>query len=159
MKSELTGRKTLAILLVSFGIVFGVNGYMVAQAIGTFRGDDLDQPYMQGINFNQTLARRAEQQTLGWQATIDAARATNGELKIVVVVKSRDGAPLALLRLSGVLRHPTDAHFDRKLVLKETQSGVYVAALDRVSAGAWNLDVFTDSHSKPFEATRSLWLR
>ncbi len=159
MAKELTGRGTLMILLASFGIVFAVNGYMAAEAIQTFRGDDEDHAYLQGIDYNLTLDRRAAQRALGWQAAIGAKRDSSGVLHIALSMTGRNGQPLKHLSLDGLLRHPTDANRDRRLHLTETRDGFYSGALAQVTPGAWNLVVEDPSSKTPFEAERSLWLR
>lgn len=161
----LTGRKTLAILVASFGVVFAVNGYMIAQAINTFRGEaasnfrgasEADE-YLQGINYNETLARRAQQKAMGWQAAIGASREVSGAVRVVLDVRSRDGSPVEGLNIQGVLRHPSDAHRDQVLAFVEKGSGAYQALLTRAAPGAWEVDV--RSPNVPFEASRTVWLR
>jgi nitrogen fixation protein FixH len=159
MARELTGRKTLAICLVSFGVVFAVNGYMVAQALSTFRGDDENDAYLQGVDYNQTLDRREKQAALGWHAAIGAERQHSDALRIVVSVLDPAGRPVQGLKVSGVLRHPADANRDRALALREQRAGVYVTSLEHVAAGSWSVIVHTQTHNQPFEATRQVWLR
>lgn len=161
----LTGRKTLAIFVASFGVVFAVNGYMIAQAISTFRGEaastfrgesDSDE-YLQGINYNQTLARRAQQKAMGWQAAIGASRTDGGMVRVRLDIRSRAGSPVEGLQILGVLRHPSDAHRDRVLVFVQEGSGAYEARLGHVASGVWEVDV--RSPDVAFEASRRLWLR
>ncbi len=159
MTKPLTGRKTFAIVLAIFGIVFAVNGYMVAMAVSTYTGEDENSAYLQGANYNQTLDRRAEQAALGWRATIGAEREQGHGLRVFVSVVGRNGYPVRQLRMLGVLRHPSDASRDRPLILKEEKAGVYAARLDNVASGAWDVVVHAGEHSTPFEATRNLWLR
>ncbi len=74
----------------------------------TFRGEDEQKPYLQGVEFNQTLARRAEQTALGWKATITATRLVRGDVRIEITIRDRGGKPVAELGLTGELRHPAD---------------------------------------------------
>jgi nitrogen fixation protein FixH len=53
---ELTGRKVLLYLVVSFGIVFAVNGYMVKAAISTFGGVETQSSYKAGQQFENEVA-------------------------------------------------------------------------------------------------------
>jgi nitrogen fixation protein FixH len=159
MLKPLTGKKTLLIALATFGVVFAVNGYMVAKAISTYTGEDADDAYIVGANYNQTLARRAEQAALGWHAAIGAEREGASGVRLVVSVKARDGRPVDRLNISGVLRHPSDAHRDRTITLTETQAGVYAATLEHVAPGSWDVDVHSGAHNRPFDATRTVWLR
>jgi nitrogen fixation protein FixH len=161
----LTGRKTFAIFVAVFGVIFAVNGYLVAQAINTFRGEatstfrgeSASDDYLQGINYNRTLVRRAQQKAMGWQAAIGASRQAGGLMRVVLDVKSRDGSPVAGLQIQGVLRHPSDAHRDRTLAFVEKGSGAYEAQLAHVAPGVWEVEV--RSPNVPFEASRRVWLR
>lgn len=159
MARPLTGRKTLAILLASFGVVFAVNGYMIARAVGTYSGEDADNAYLQGANFNETLARRAQQARLGWHATIAAGAETNGALRIVVEVADRRDRPVGQLTMAGELRHPSDANRDKRFAITEERPGVYAATLAHVARGAWDVVVNTTGHHPPFEASGRIWLR
>ena len=167
MAKPLTGRRTLAIFLVSFGVVFAVNGYMIAEAVKTFRGEAVssfhgeseNDEYLQGVNFNDTLARRAEQKALGWQANIGAARDSRGLVRIELRVKTRAGSPVDGLKLDGVLRHPSDAHRDRPLAFAEKGAGAYEALASHVTPGAWDVEVRSGSRGAPFEASRGIWLQ
>ena len=78
MNRTLTGRGVLFWLALFFGVVILTNAIFVTAAVKTFRGEDEQKPYLQGIAYNQTLARRAEQVELGWRAVIAAERSGDG---------------------------------------------------------------------------------
>ncbi|MBI1329703.1 MAG: ferredoxin [Alphaproteobacteria bacterium] len=153
-----TGRKTLVTLLASFGVVFAVNGYFVTEALKTFSGGEDQHPYLQGLEFNQTLARHAEQAGLGWRASLDVVRAPTGAAEVVVSVADRAGRPLSGLKLTGELRHPTNSARDHALTFADEGSGRYVAETKGLTSGAWEAHIASAS-GDPFEATRRLWLR
>ena len=163
----LTGRKTLAILMGSFAVVFAVNGYMVSQAVNTFsgeaastfHGESESDEYLQGIHYNDLLDRRAEQKALGWQANVSAARNSTGFVRVVLDLKQKNGAPVSGLTLLGVLRHPSDAHRDRPLAFAAVSPGRYAATLVRVTPGSWDVELRSGPHDPPFEASSSVWLR
>lgn len=156
MTRELTGRKVLIWLVASFAVVFAVNIYFIVIAVQTFRGEDEQKPYLQGVEYNQTLARRAEQEKLGWKASIGAQRLASGAVRVAVTLKQPNGAPETKQNLTGELRHPADETRDRALRLHEAGPGEYVAEIPGVSAGAW--DVIVAAQQSPFEASRRLWV-
>ena len=103
-----------------FGIIFATNAYFITAAVKTFRGEDEQKPYLQGVEYNHTLARRAEQAKLGWKATIGAHRLPSGEVRVDRhAAHSRDGAPETGAALTGELRHPADENRDRALHFTE----------------------------------------
>ena len=154
MNRPLTGRAFLFWLLGAFGVVFAVNGIFVTEAIETFRGGDEQNPYLQGIDYNHTLARRAEQVALGWRATIGEQ-----DHRILVTLKARDGSPVRGEELQGELHHPSDANLDRAIAFRAIAPGLYAAEMKDAKPGAWDVVVRAADVKKPFEASRRLWLR
>ena len=57
---ELKGWHVLLILMAFFGVMFSVNGVFLYHAITSFPGEDVKKSYVQGLNYNDTLAVRAE---------------------------------------------------------------------------------------------------
>lgn len=158
MTGQLTGRGVLAWLLGFFGVIILMNAYFITISARTFRGEDEQKPYLQGVEYNDTLARRARQQDLGWQAVISTERETDGQFAVFVRMEDRDHALRSGLRLEGELRHPADENRDHVLHFVEDSPGLYRAVAHGVTPGAW--DVLLHARGKlPFEADRRLWLR
>ena len=112
---KLTGRGVLLILAGFFGVVILTNVIFITAAVRTFRGEDEAKPYLQGVEYNHTLARRAEQARLGWRASIDDRRLPSGMVLLTVDVRQPDGKPPSNVVLMGALRHPADEHRDREV--------------------------------------------
>jgi nitrogen fixation protein FixH len=158
MRGQLTGGRVLLLLIAFFGVIFAVNGVFIAEAVGTFRGEDQQDPYLQGIDYNRTLARRAMQAKLGWRAMIDGQRDLRGLVTLTVNLHRPDGSPVEGLQLTGILRHPVDQNRDRALVFAELAPGRYETRLVHVTAGVWDAVVHA-KNGVPFEADRRLWMR
>jgi len=157
MIRPLTGRGVLIWLAGFFGLIFLTDAIFITEAVKTFRGEDEQKPYLQGMEYNHTLARRAEQALLGWQASIDARRLKAGRVAILVNLHHKDGTPETGARLSGELRHPADENRDRSLNFQQISSGLYEA---QVQAGPGHWDVLvSNAGGSPFQAMRRLWLR
>jgi nitrogen fixation protein FixH len=160
MKRKLSGRDVFLLLTAFFVVIFAVNGIFIAQAVMTFRGEDQQDPYLQGIDFNRTLEREALQKSIGWRASIEGTRTNRGSAEIVVTLKDSRLEPVRHLLLQGMLRHPSDQHRDRAFTLSEISPGAYASRLNGIAAGAWDVVVLTPSKlTPPFEAERRLWLR
>ena len=157
MKTVLTGRGVSMWLAGFFGLIFAANAIFITESVKTFRGEDEQKPYLQGVEYNQTLARRAEQVRLGWRASIDARRLPRGDVAILVDLRQRDGAPEAGIRLAGELRHPTDENRDMPLRFSQISSGLYEAKV-RAAPGNWDVQV-SALGGAPFQASRRLWVR
>ena len=157
MTHTLTGRHVLLWLTAFFGVIFATNAVFITAAVETLRGEDQEKPYLQGIAFNQTLAERAEQASLGWQASLAARRLSSGQVVIDLHVYSRDHLPQSGLKLTGLLRHPVDEHLDRNFGFREVQPGLYQGSADNLKPGHWDVVARAETGA-PFEASRRLWV-
>ncbi|WP_420434923.1 FixH family protein [Hyphobacterium sp.] len=152
MIKEIKGRHVLIALIVFFGIIIAVDAFFVTTALRTFRGEDEPRSYVQGINYNDVLERRALQVQIGWGAS--SIIAPSG---VILYICDAGGDPVSGLRLDARLRHPADATLDLPLTLTETEAGRYAQAFE-VPRGRWTLVVST-SEGPPFELEQDVWLR
>ena len=156
MMKPLTGGGVLLWLGGFFGLIFVTNAFFITVAVKTFRGEDEHRPYLQGVQYNRTLADRAAQARLGWHATIDGHRLADGRTEIRVALRGQDGSMETGVKLVGELRHPADENRDQVLRFSEVRSGLYAA---RVQSSRGNWDVLVSSQGRdPFRASRRLWL-
>ncbi|HSM96960.1 MAG TPA: FixH family protein [Rhizomicrobium sp.] len=158
MKGKLTGRIVLLWLAGFFAVVIAVNAYFITISVTTFRGEDEQKPYLQGIEYNQTLERRVAQENLHWTATIAADRLHSGAVRVTVSIRDAVGNAPAAMTLSGVMRHPADEERDRDIRLRSIGSGHYVATVSGISRGSWDVVVQSAARDKPFEAVRRVWV-
>src|SRR5664279_3002869 len=93
MNRVLTGRGVLLWLVAFFGIIFATNAYYITIAVKSFSGEDEQKPYLQGVEYNDTLARRALQKKLDWRAAVAASRLASGNVRIEVDLVQANGAP------------------------------------------------------------------
>ena len=135
---ELRGWHVLAMLLLFFGAIIGVNVAFAVAAVSTFPGEDVQRSYIQGLHYNQTLAERRAQAQLGWRA---GAELTGGpaDAQVVVTLHDRAGAPLDSAQVTGELERPTDSRFDHPLRFVRTGPGAYTADATRLLPGRWRL--------------------
>lgn len=158
MIKSLSGKAVAGWLAGFFVIVIAMNAYFIAVSVKTFRGEDEQKPYLQGVAYNDTLARRAAQQALGLSATIGAVRQADGKLRIDLRIRQADGSAVAGLALSGELRHPSDETRDKPLRLDQMEPGRYVGLLSGVGTGMWDISVSSRDAHLPFEAARRVWV-
>lgn len=159
MTRTLTGRGVLLWLTGFFGLIFATNAAFITVAVKTFRGEDEQLPYLQGVEYNDTLAHRALQKKLGWQATISAVRHPDGSVRVSVSLRQPDGKAPPAEHLSGELRHPSDENRDQALRLVSEGGGAYHADLPKVSRGIWDVVLKSDKGDAPFEAVRRVLLK
>jgi nitrogen fixation protein FixH len=156
------GKHVLFGMLGMFGVVIAVNLVFVWFAIDTFTGVTTENPYKEGLAYNQVLAARDAQRDLGWQGNVSYEResASSGARQITVSLNDGDGRVLRGLSLDGSLRRPTHAGVDQPLVWRETAPGRYTAEVALPELGNWDLLVSArDGDSPPFEMKARLWFK
>jgi nitrogen fixation protein FixH len=157
MMRPLTGRGVLVWLAGFFGIIFVTNFIFITMAVKTFSGEDEQKPYLQGVEYNHTLARRAQQAQEGWQATVGGHRLASGFVTIEVTLARPDGSAGQGLSLSAELRHPANENRDHAFRLREVGAGHYRGEITGIPAGQWDI-VLVNNGRQPFQASRRLWL-
>lgn len=152
----LTGMHVLLWMLGFFGLIFAVNGVFLYHAINSFPGEDVKNSYVQGLNYNDTLAARAAQAQLGWQAQ---AGLQDGH--VVIRLTSRDGTALSGYRVVAQLRRPANVLGDVVLTLAPQGEGRYAQSVNDLQPGWWQAE-FTvldhDGETPIFTARKDLEL-
>jgi len=133
---KLTGGHVLMIMLAFFGLVFAVNGVFLYRAITSFPGEDTKKSYLQGLNYNQTLAERNAQAELGWTA---AAGVVGGEL--IFTLNDAEGAALSSRRVVAQLRRAASKAGDSDIVLSYQGEGEYAGELSGFESGRWDVRI------------------
>lgn len=147
----LRGWHVLVMILLFFGVTIGVNATFITLALRTFPGEEVPHSYLQGLNYNETLARREAQAELGWVARFNAQ---DGALLLGVTDPS--GTGVSGLVLTGIMMHP-DTSGECALAFAEDRPGVYRAPLDCSTEGRWRVRARNDGDA-PFEVEYELWL-
>jgi nitrogen fixation protein FixH len=132
----LKGWHVLLIMLAFFGVMFAVNGVFLYHAITSFPGEDVKKSYVQGLNYNATLADRAVQSELGW--TAEAGLADNA---VIFRLNDADGQALTGHVVVGELRRLATGREDRSLVFQARGNGDYASDVSALGAGQWRLQV------------------
>ncbi|RME14756.1 MAG: nitrogen fixation protein FixH [Alphaproteobacteria bacterium] len=140
----ITGWTVLAIFVGAFSVIIGVNIFMAWSAIGTFPGLEVENSYVASQTFDK---ERAAQEALGWTV----APAFIGNDKVVLEVHDRDGVPVRLTEITAMLGRTTERNQDQQLTFEEVRPGRYVAAIEPVDFGKWELRyVLKDERDVPF---------
>ncbi len=132
----LKGWHVLLIMLGFFGVMFAVNGVFLYHAITSFPGEDVKKSYVQGLNYNATLAERAGYADLGWTAEAGIV----GD-DLVFRLNDADGAPLSHYVVVGELRRTATRDDDQALVYTARANGEYVADARGLGDGQWLLRI------------------
>jgi nitrogen fixation protein FixH len=126
-----TGGKVLLILAGFFGVIFAVNFLLAYDAISTFRGEVVDNPYEVGLHYDSDIAAAAAQAQRHWKVEVTLV----GGLR--ATFRDSAGEPIAGLTVSGLFAAPADMQRDRPFALREAEPGVYIG--EAPPAGVWDL--------------------
>ena len=137
----LTGRAVLVSLLAFFGVVIGVNGVMIALAIGTMPGLESEKPYQAGVTYNAEIETARAQAARRWIVTSHVGRDAHGHAAVRVEARDADGAPVGGLAVTARLMRPTDQRSDRTVGLREREPGTYLGEAADVAPGVWDVDL------------------
>lgn len=154
---ELKGWHVLLWILGFFGLMFAVNGVFLFNAITSFPGEDVKKSYMQGLNYNDTLAARAAQKALGWEAAIGVESD-----QLLVAMYDATGAPLSNLKVEGTIGRRSTTKDDAALSFAPIGEGMYAVSVESLGRGLWGVDIVAtrfDDEAVKFEATQSLILK
>ncbi|AWN39577.1 FixH family protein [Methylobacterium durans] len=138
---RLTGGKVLAIFIAFFGTIASADALLVTSAFRTWSGLEVASPYQASQRYNEELRLARRQGERGWHLESRTEREGSDGLVVAVTLRDRHGQPLGDRRLRARLERPTDKRGDLTIALAETTPGDYVAHLDAVSAGQWDLVV------------------
>src|ERR1700687_3074106 len=118
----LTGRMVLLCLLGFFGVVFGVNGILIHEALSTFGGVDTDSAYQAGRKFEQDVAMAKAQDALQWRVEAKVTPMPDGAKRVDVVARDSAGRPLPGMTLSAVFERPIDRRLVSGMPLTEASA-------------------------------------
>jgi nitrogen fixation protein FixH len=118
--------------------VIAVNVTFAVFAVRSFPGEDVRRSYLQGLNYNATIAERRAQAALEWEVIAELSE-QDGGASVDVVLRDAEGAPIDGLTAAGALRWPTDERLDHELVFEPRGRGRYVARVPDLMAGHWVL--------------------
>jgi nitrogen fixation protein FixH len=135
---RLTGRMVLLCLFGFFGVVFGVNGILIHEALSTFGGVDTDSAYQAGQMFEHDVAMAKAQDALQWRVEAKVTPMPDGAKRIDVVARDAAGQPLNGMTLSAVFERPIDRRLDRDVAVTEDAPGRFHGSAD-IASGQWDL--------------------
>lgn len=132
---RLTGRHVLLSLVAFFAVMLAANAVFVMYALESFPGESQKKSYLQGLNYNDTLAKRDAQAALGWRVEVSQVSTDVVEVRFY----DRRGEPLSGLSVNGVVGRPASQAEDQEVTFVEGENGAYRASGVILTAGAWDL--------------------
>lgn len=134
----MSGRFFLWLIGGFAALILGANATMAVFAFTSWRGLDAEEPYIQGLNYNDELARRADQAALGWRLGVETEAIGPDRLHVRVVPVDAADRLLADATIEGTLVRPTQEGTD--VAFRLAPAGPrYVADVAVPLPGVWDL--------------------
>jgi nitrogen fixation protein FixH len=143
---RLNGWHVLTGFIAFFGVVVGVNGYMMRAAISTMPGLDARNGYDVSQRYNAQIAEAQTAERSGIRAGLSLSRLGQTET-VTIDLTNRLGAPVTGHHVALALEHPATRVLDRKAAAQETKPGSYSGLLADMPPGAWT--VVTEVRATP----------
>lgn len=140
-KNKLTGWHVLAILCGFFGIIFAVNIAFTVFAVNTFPGEQVKKSYVQGLNYNQSLADRKRQAELGWRAEIGFETQADGNAILVSNWFDKTDQALVQLDVQAKIIRPASEENMQEVILSGDGPGRYAKTLSELTEGVWHIEI------------------
>jgi len=134
---RLTGRMVLLCLVGFFGVVFGVNGILIHEALSTFGGVDTDSAYQAGRMFEHDVAMAKAQDARQWHVEAKVTPAADGA-RLDLIARDAAGGLIDGMEASAVFERPTDRRLDRSVALVADSAGRFHGNA-AVAPGQWDL--------------------
>ena len=158
----LKGHHVLFWLLGFFGLMFVVNGVFLWAALSSFPGEDVRHSYLQGLQFNKTIASLEHQEDMAWKAELGLVEAPDGDV-LVARILDADGLALPSRNVTAELRRSATQDSDIVLDMQPVGSGEYRAALPVLAKGAWhvalNAEIADDDGGTEFKASKVVMVK
>ncbi len=144
--TRLTGWMVLLYLLTFFGVIFGVNGVMIYEALSTMRGVDTESAYQAGRMFEQDVAMLKAQDARHWQVDAKLTPTPDGT-RLELVARDEAGRVLTGMAAAANFERPTDRGLDRNITLTEDLPGQFHGET-KLIAGQWDLVIEISRHGQ-----------
>jgi nitrogen fixation protein FixH len=156
----LTGKHVLGMLLGFFAFMLIANGFFVYFALTSFSGLSTDDPYQKGLNYNQALAAKVEQQARGWISDLRVDEVGPGEVLITLSVLDANGNAIDLSKAAAVLRRPAVQGEDVRIDFSK-QGPALVSSIKLEKLGNWDLKIMLHGggYNEPYRLEKRLWVK
>jgi nitrogen fixation protein FixH len=131
-------------LLVTAALLFtvGANVVMLFAASGDRNGSVVEPDYYRkAVDWDRTMARRAESARLGWLATAALGDLADARRTVEVTLTDSLGTAVGGAELTVTLIHNSDAAHPVVATLKSASAGEYHATVPALPRGRWEVRV------------------
>jgi nitrogen fixation protein FixH len=126
----------IASLAAFFGVIFAVDGAMIALSLGGQDGLVVDHEYTKSLHYDDVVQQQKRQAKLGWQVALTPPGKPAAPVTLEVADKA--GNPLSGASVTVHFQRPTAVGMDQEVPLLEQGRGLYAGQTTLASAGQWD---------------------
>lgn len=144
---------------VAFFVTFiAVDAVMVVLALDTFPGVSTENPYQEGLAYNQTLEQEEREKALGWTADIAFKESGPQAGRLVVRLVDAKGVPLYRASVSAELVRPLQAGYDFTVPL-DGSGERFQADISLPLPGQWEVRLTAEDRAGSFHHRQRIFVR
>ncbi len=157
MKDSMAKKSKIPYIFVAFfAVVLTVNIVFVTFAITSWTGLETENPYIKGLDYNETLAAAAEQHDRGWTSKMTWQQLGQLKVKFDFITKYKNGDNLSKADFRLLFLRPTTAGFDSEVTLVEVENGHYQAVVSLPMAGIWDVKQVIEHKDGTYQAVQRI---
>jgi nitrogen fixation protein FixH len=137
-EKKLTGRVVFVAVTTFFLAIMGVNLTMIALAIRTLPGTDVESAYRASLAYGDEIRSAREQAARHWQVSAQVTRQGDGA-EVAIEARDNNGATIADTEFVGRLERPADKRNDQNLEIVSSGNGSFRGSASHVASGQWDL--------------------
>ena len=145
-----------------FLVVFAVNGVFIYLATTSWVGLVTENPYERGLNYNEVLAAKAEQERLGWAHEIAFQQGGTADDKWHGTLSTRltDKAGLAIegAVVKAVAERPGRYSQVFAVPLQQHGSGIYTGTVELPLPGQWHVKILAQKGASTYRAAETFFV-
>lgn len=148
--------KYIPYLIIGFFVLFiGILSVMTYVATHHYSGVMTKETYRRGLDYNETLAKAAKQEALGWKGsftyTVKEQRAN-----IIFMLRDKQNAPISDASVIAVFFRPTQQGNDVRFSLTSVGDGKYVGTTTLAWQGQWQVTISATKSENNYQLQRDI---
>jgi nitrogen fixation protein FixH len=141
-------------IVAALSFTVGANVVMLSAASGDANGSVVEpEYYRKAVEWDRTMARRAESERLGWRAAVAMGERADTARTVRVVLTDSAGAAVRGADVTVTMIHNLDAATPVRGALAAAEDGAYAGALPALRRGLWEVRVDARRGTERFQVT------
>ena len=140
-------------LAIFFAIIVIVNIYYIMLSKNSFNGVIIDNSYNKGLQYNQTIAKKEEQELLGWKINVKIKQEPGNKKRIFIELLDKNSNKVKGAKIFIKFIRPTyqGIDFSKNFIEKDL---FYENIIKFPALGNWDFEIFATKDDNNFITKR-----